>query len=158
DGAFATLVYSGYAHFDSDELTGWIAESGARKDPASYGAARRLLTGDELALKNGRNYGGAAFREPERARAHQHFGFVIASCERGDVRLLPSGVVVYSDDEVRTEPLPPPAVPRVEVIDELYDAVANGRPPLHDGEWAAASLEVCLAMLRSAREGREIAL
>jgi phthalate 4,5-cis-dihydrodiol dehydrogenase len=46
----------------------------------------------------------------------------------------------------------------VEVIDELYDAVVHGRKPLHDGAWAMATLEVCLAMLRSGRDGREIAL
>jgi phthalate 4,5-cis-dihydrodiol dehydrogenase len=34
----------------------------------------------------------------------------------------------------------------------------NGRAPLHSGEWAAATLEVCLAILRSAQEGREITL
>ena len=44
------------------------------------------------------------------------------------------------------------------MIDELYDAVVRGIAPLHDGAWAMATLEVCLAMLRSAREGREIAL
>ena len=44
------------------------------------------------------------------------------------------------------------------MIDELYDAVVNGTPPLHDGAWAMATLEVCLAMLRSSREGRDIAL
>ena len=40
-GAFATLIYSGYAHFDSDEFMGWIGEMGQRKDPSAYGAARR---------------------------------------------------------------------------------------------------------------------
>jgi phthalate 4,5-cis-dihydrodiol dehydrogenase len=44
------------------------------------------------------------------------------------------------------------------VIDEFYGAVVNGKPPLHDGAWATATLEVCLAMLRSARDGREVAL
>src|SRR5260221_4590125 len=34
DGAFASITYSGYAHFDSDEFTGWIGEGGQRKDPA----------------------------------------------------------------------------------------------------------------------------
>ncbi|MGZ5085381.1 MAG: Gfo/Idh/MocA family protein, partial [Usitatibacter sp.] len=34
-GAFASLAYSGYGHFDSDELCGWIGESGARKDPSA---------------------------------------------------------------------------------------------------------------------------
>jgi len=40
-----------------------------------------------------------------------------------------------------------PAVPRAEVIDELYDAVVLRRPPLHTGRWALATLEVCLAIL-----------
>ena len=71
---------------------------------------------------------------------------------------LPSGVLIYGDSDVRTETLPPPKVPRGEVIDELYDAVINGKTPLHGGEWAMATMDVCLAMLRSSREGREVAL
>ena len=43
DGAFATLTYSGYAHFDSDEFMGWIGEMGQKKDPASYGLAGKAL-------------------------------------------------------------------------------------------------------------------
>jgi phthalate 4,5-cis-dihydrodiol dehydrogenase len=44
------------------------------------------------------------------------------------------------------------------VIDELYDALVHNRPPIHSGEWALATVEVCLAMLQSARENREIIL
>jgi phthalate 4,5-cis-dihydrodiol dehydrogenase len=158
NGAFASLVYSGYAHFDSDEFTGWIGEMGLRKDPSSYASARKALRGDELAIKAARIYGGPAFKEVSTAEAHQHFGVVIVSCERGDLRPLPTGAMVYGDGEQRMEPLPAPTVPRVEVIDELYEAVIGGKPPLHSGEWAKATMEVCFAMLRSAREGREIAL
>src|SRR6202158_498789 len=43
DGAFASLVYSGYAHFDSDELCGGIGALGAPKDASQYGSARRNL-------------------------------------------------------------------------------------------------------------------
>ena len=32
-GAFASLTYDGYGHFDSDELMGWIGESGQQKQP-----------------------------------------------------------------------------------------------------------------------------
>lgn len=158
DGAFATLVYSGYAHFDSDEFTGWIGEMGAKKDPADYGAARRLLSGNEAELKSARNYGGAAFREMRAAQAHQHFGTVIVSCERADLRPLPSGVMIYADTDRRTEDLPAPQVPRAEVIDELYQAIVHGIAPRHGGESALATMEVCLAMLRSAREQREVTL
>ena len=89
---------------------------------------------------------------------HEHFGTVIVSGERGDLRLLPHGVMVYGDDEVGLDALPPPAIARVEVIDELYAALRLGVPPLHDGPWAMATLEVCAAMLQSARDRCEIQL
>ena len=66
--------------------------------------------------------------------------------------------MVYSDAEKRLDPLPRPQVQRTEVIDELYDAVVHGRAPLHSGEWARATLEVCLGILQSGHEQREIAL
>jgi phthalate 4,5-cis-dihydrodiol dehydrogenase len=158
DGAFASIVYSGYAHFDSDEFCDWIGEGGQRKDPRAYGAARRMLSGDEMALKNARNYGGAHFAGTHGNLLHQHFGLLIASCERADLRPLPQGVMIYADAQSRLEPLAAPKVQRAEVIDELHAAVVDGKPPRHDGDWGAATLEVCLAILRSAREGREIAL
>jgi phthalate 4,5-cis-dihydrodiol dehydrogenase len=159
NGAFATLVYSGYAHFDSDELMGWVGEMGQKKDPAAYGLTRKALrtASDEISLKTARNYGGPEYKEAQPA-THQHFGLIVASCDQADLRPLPAGVMIYSDSEQRLEPLPPPEVPRQEVIDELYGAVAEGRAPLHSGEWAMATLEVCLAMLRSTREAREIPL
>lgn len=165
DGAFANLTYSGYAHFDSDELMGWTAESGAPKDASRYGAARRILhaspTAAEADLKASQNYGGPRYAPPAPAmteRKHQHFGFLIASCERADLRPLPDGVHVYADDVSRFEPLPAPTIPRREVVDELYAAVIERRPPLHSGAWGAATMEVCLALLDSARQRREITL
>jgi phthalate 4,5-cis-dihydrodiol dehydrogenase len=115
--------------------------------------------GEEAAFKNARNYGGAAYR-PAAAEnlAHQHFGTIVVSCQHADLRPMPNGVMIYRDGAARLDPLPPPAVPRAEVIDELYSAVVNGTPPLHDGAWAMATLEVCLAILQSSREGRDIAL
>jgi phthalate 4,5-cis-dihydrodiol dehydrogenase len=158
DGTFASLVYSGYARFDSDEFCDWVGEGGQRKDPAAYGAARRLLSGDEMALKNARNYGGPAFPAAAAGLLHQHFGLLIASCERADLRPMPHGVMIYADAERRLEPLAAPKVQRAEVIDELHAALVEGKPPRHDGDWGAATLEACLAILRSSREGREIAL
>jgi phthalate 4,5-cis-dihydrodiol dehydrogenase len=163
-GAFASLVYGGYAHFDGDELCGGATELGGRQDASRYGAARRRIAGlpdagGEAALKAARNYGGGAYGvSSAEGASHQHFGFVLASCERADLRPLPEGVMIYGDAEATLDPLPPPRVPRVEVIDELHAAVVEGRAPLHDGRWGMATLEVCLAMLASAREGRDIAL
>jgi phthalate 4,5-cis-dihydrodiol dehydrogenase len=162
DGAFASIVYSGFAHFDSDEFMGWIDEMGRTKRPIGFANTRAdtVRADDEAALKARRAYGGAAYRPMQYSgpRLHQHFGPVIVSCDRADLRPLPSGVMIHDDAGQRLEPLPVPAVPRAEVIDELYDAVAAGRPPLHNGEWAMATLEACLALLQSAKEGREIVL
>ena len=168
DGAFASLVYSGYGHFDSAEFCGGIGEMGVPTDARGYGAARRSLqpaagADAEAQLRRARNYGGAdcarvATGPDAPAVWHQHFGVVLASCERADLRPLPTGVMIYADAEARLDPLPRPRIPRVEVIDELHAAVFGGRPPLHDGRWATATLEVCLAIRQSAQEAREISL
>lgn len=158
-GVFASLTYSGYGRFDSDEWQGWIGEHGRPKDPQAYGAARRALAGltpeEETALKAARTYGNAA--DPPPASHHEHFGPVIVSCERADIRLTPDGLWICADTERRFEPLPPPAVPRAGVIDALVDAVRENRPPVQDGAWGLASLEICHAILQSAREGVEVA-
>jgi phthalate 4,5-cis-dihydrodiol dehydrogenase len=168
EGSYASLAYSGYGHFDGNELCGGVGELGALKTDHDYGAARRNLRraadcDEELALKNARNYGGGDYSEagtsPDSAPpSHQHFGLVVVCCERGDLRPMPDGVMIYGDGERHLDPLPKPRVPRVEVIDELYTAVVSGRTPLHGGRWAMATLEVCLAMLRSAREQRDVVL
>lgn len=168
-GAFATMTYSGYAHFDSDELGGWIGEMGVPKDPAKYGAARVTLRGigspaAEAALKRTRTYGaktsthGTAPPAAPRPVGHNHFGTVIVSCTGADLRPTPTGVMIYDDHRAWLDPLPPPDIPRAEVIDELYDAVVHGIPAIHSGEWAMATLEVCLAMLESARADKEVRL
>ena len=47
---------------------------------------------------------------------------------------------------------------RFSELQELYDAVTQDRPVFHDGRWGMATLEVCLAIMQSARERREILL
>jgi phthalate 4,5-cis-dihydrodiol dehydrogenase len=166
DDVFASCTYSGYAHFDSDEFMGMVGEMGLPKDPARYGAMRRALRAaanpdEEAALKAARNYGGSAYAPPGAPspdRRHQHFGSIVVSCDHADLRPTPDGVMIYGDDSVRLDPVPVPAIPRAEVIDEFYAAVVDGKPPLHDGEWSRATLEVCLAIRDSAQAQAEITL
>jgi phthalate 4,5-cis-dihydrodiol dehydrogenase len=158
DGLYATLMYSGYGRFDSDEMQGWIGEMGRKKQPGLRATHRFGSASEEAAFKQAANYGGANYRPPVEPDAHQNFGTVIVSCEHADLRPLPTGVAIYRNGEVQLDALPAPQIPRVEVIDELYDAVVNGVAPHHDGHWAMATLEVCLAILQSSREGREIGL
>jgi len=159
-GAFASLTYSGYGNFDSDEFQGWIGEVGQKKTPYAGPPRHRFDNQqDEVAFKNARNYGGPDFR-PSAGQdlAHQNFGTLLVSCEHADLRALPNGVMVYQNGSAQLDPLPMPKIPRVEVIDELYDAVVMGQPPLHDGAWAMATLEVLLAILQSSREKSDVRL
>lgn len=160
-GVFASLAYNGYGHFDSDELCDWVGELGRDKDPSAYGTARAALAragNAEADAKAARNYGGADHSEAPLPAHHEHFGPLIVSCERADLRPTPKGVWIYGDSERRFDPLASPTLPRAGVIDELHAAIFHGRPALHDGRWGLATLEVCLAMLESARTGREVAL
>jgi phthalate 4,5-cis-dihydrodiol dehydrogenase len=134
---------------------GELKATPTRAPPPNFSSAE-----DEAAYKAARSYGGTAYQPAAgKPLAHQHFGTVIVSCQHADLQPLPTGVKIHLiDGHTQLDRLPPPSVPRAEVIDELHDAVVNGKPPLHDGPWAMATLEVCLAMLQSAREGRDIAL
>lgn len=165
NGAFATLTYSGYGHFDSDEWCGWVGEMGSPKRPDDYGAARRRLAAagnaqEEARLKSASTYGGPTYVPSGQLSPpqHQHFGPIVVSCERADLRPVPDGVWVYGNETREHHGLPTPPVPRYEVIDELWSAVRGDALPLHDGHWARATLEVSLALLRSAAEGKDVEL
>lgn len=166
NGAFASINYNGYGHFDSDEWCEWVGEMGQVKNSDDYGSARRRLArvhsqAEEARLKNAATYGGPDYVAPDakpESRAHQHFGSIVVSCERGDLRPMTDGVWVYRDDKREHLPLPQPTVPRAEVIDELYAAVIDGIAPMHDGEWARGTIAVSLALLESSRAERDIVL
>jgi phthalate 4,5-cis-dihydrodiol dehydrogenase len=166
-GAFASMTYSGYAHFDGDELCGWAGELGHNKDPANYGTARKSLADSDGAdaeseAKRARNYGLSGsvkdFANSPPHDANEHFGQIIVSCPQADLKLQPDGVMIYGNNDRRHVKLPTPKIPRLAVMDELYDAVVHNRPPLHSAAWGLATLEVCAAILTSAREQREIEL
>ena len=160
DGAFASLTYNGYGNFDSDELQGWVGEMGQAKQPYATPPRPRFYSArEEAAFKNTRNYGGADYRAPAmQAPLHQHFGTLLVSCERADLRAMPNGVMIYQNGTARLDAVAPPTVPRAEVIDELYQAVVQGVAPLHGGAWAMATMEAVLAILISARDGHDVAL
>src|SRR6185369_10938247 len=76
-GAFASLTYGGYGHFDSDEFQGWIGEMGQMKQPYARRPRHFASPAEEIAFKNARNYGGAAYQPPiEQQLSHQHFGTI----------------------------------------------------------------------------------
>jgi phthalate 4,5-cis-dihydrodiol dehydrogenase len=161
NGAAASLVYGGYDFFDSDELHFWINERGADKPPGQHGAARRALAerqAEETRLRvEAFAYGANAGAPPP----HQpHFGLMIVTCARGEMRAVADGLLIYDHAGKRELSLPPSASTpgRSEVLDDMIAAIRTGRPPVQGGRWAKANVEVMLALLQSARERREIAL
>jgi len=159
NGAVASLVYSGYDHFDSDEWHFGISERGSPKK-IEHGAARRALVNaqDETHARIANfAYGATGADLPP----HQpHFGITIATCAEGDMRATGDGVAIYGRDGMRQIPIPRgDSMPgRREVLDDMRVAIRAGRAPVHDGRWGKATVEVALAILRSSREGREISL
>ena len=150
DGAAGTAVYSGYDHLPGALLTFGIGEWGF---PQAEKAAAKPA-GDELRAKAER----AKTAIPARAPHPPFFGLTLLSCERGDVRQVPEGLAIHTRDGMRIEPVSAERSPRELLLDELRDAIAGVRPPVHDGAWAMASLELCLGVMESAKIGREVAL
>jgi len=160
-GAAASLVYSGYDFFDSDELHFWIGERGAPKPPDQHGAARRALTqraAEETRLRVERfAYGAEAGPLP----THQpHFGLLIVTCAKGEMRASADGLFIYDAAGKREIALPESAsMPgRSEVLDDMIAAIRTGQKPSHDGRWGKANVEVTLAIQQSARGRREVML
>jgi phthalate 4,5-cis-dihydrodiol dehydrogenase len=165
NGVVATLLYSGYDHADSAE----IATGRGPKAPDRYGAARRALQAahtpdEEVVMRINTGYGGGqpvtGGRGESVSLLQAELGLFVATCAGADLRLAPDGVVAYTGEGAQLlQPDLGRGVPgRGAVLDELYYAVTAGRPVVHDGRWAKGTMEVCLAMLQSAREQREITL
>jgi phthalate 4,5-cis-dihydrodiol dehydrogenase len=165
DGTPATAVYSGYDRFHTAELTFGIGEQGQPVDASVYGRARKTLgrvgsAEEEAALKRSSvRYGGSRARPISGTAPHPPFyGLTIVSCDKGDIRQSANGLFIYGEEEQREIPLPPGETGRDAVVSELYEAVVNGRQPAHGGRWGKANLEVCLAVLASARARTEVFL
>lgn len=162
-GAVATVIYSGYDRFDSDEWFGWIGAGGNLKKPAHGSAQRTLRATDpaqELLERQHRwSYGGDVLQDIKPV-GQPHFGHLIVSCERGEVRLTPEGLMVYTIEGAREISLPRD-VDRPShraVWDELVAAVTAGTKPTHDGLFARGTVDLCRAVAESARSRREILL
>jgi phthalate 4,5-cis-dihydrodiol dehydrogenase len=154
DGAAATAVYNGYGHFSGTELIGGVGEWGdITKQRAAAQPSVAMTPEQELAAKRQR----ARSAIPTGAPHQPHFGLTMVSCERGDIRQSPNGLLVYSERGREEIALPGDQSPRDLVIAEFADAIA-GKPTTHTGRWGLANLEVCTAAIESSRSGKEIEL
>jgi phthalate 4,5-cis-dihydrodiol dehydrogenase len=166
DGTPATLMHNGYGYFLASELVSWGTDQ-SRYTAEERAAIRKGLldkTWDENKAKDAMRIGGAKegqyFRRAGERRpwVPNDLGILIATCERGDIRQSQYGLLVYGDDGVKDVPLPEGGASRRGELEELYNAVVLGKPIRHTGRWGMATLEVCLAIMQSARERKEIFL
>ena len=142
-----------------------MGEQGQPADLSQYARARQALravgSGDaEVDLKRSASqYGGARSRSLGEVAPHPPFyGLTVASCDKGDIRQSADGLTLYGEAAKREIPLSTDETGHDAVVRELYDAVVHDRPPVHSGRWGKANLEVCLAVLESARERKEVYL
>jgi phthalate 4,5-cis-dihydrodiol dehydrogenase len=156
EGAVATAVYNGYGNFSSTELCFNVTESGFDEAPGPGLRARARTSAPEDVLNAKRE---RAKRTNRAAPPHQpFFGITLVSCEGGDIRQSPQGLLVYAEGERREILLPTDRGPRELVLEELYEAIVSGQPALHDGRWGLANLEICDAAIESSTTGREVML
>jgi len=154
DGAVATAIYNGYGYFSGTELTAGVGEWGEPTRPrVEQKSAAALSPEQQLAAKRKR----ARNAIPADAPHQPHFGLTVVSCERGDIRQSPDGLLIYSDKGREEIALPKDNSPRDLVLREFAQAIA-GKSTTHNGRWGLANLEVCTAAIESSRTGREIEL
>ena len=169
DGTPASIVHNGYGYFLGAELVPW------GKDKQRYTAEERARIRGELrsgtrqetvekqALRIGGRQEREIFRrdEPE-PWVPEDMGMAIASLDRADLRQSSQGIYIHSDSgKVDVQVLAGREMgvaQRRAELEELYAAVVEGKPLWHSGRWGMATLEVCLAIMESARERREVML
>lgn len=174
DGTPATIVYNGYGYFMTLELYPEAAHRHRYTDEDRVEIRRAMRAGrrDEDAEKRDFQIGGRRDPtiSPEAAETQpwspMDLGMVIVSCERGDMRHSKYGVTVYGDDgrrevdlrSLRRGELDLEGGGALNALLELHGAVVEGKPLYHDGAWGRATLEATIAIVESARQGREIRL
>ena len=158
DGAVATAIYNGYGAFMSSEITYDAGEVGYPQTvaPGSSRAAMHAASPEAEAQAKLARAGAPA--EATAAPYQPFFGWTIVSCEGGDIRQSATGLYVYTERGREERPLRLDRSTREPVIEEFLDVIAGKREALHNGEWARANLECCVATIASGATGEEIAL
>jgi phthalate 4,5-cis-dihydrodiol dehydrogenase len=152
------LIYDGYGYFDDRELIEGDVFSGENQ----LGPGQRLRKARaEGKLNKDASRSGVAFEiergdgDADKKPRQPFFGLTLVSCERGALRQSSAGLFIY-DEHGRSEvDCPPWAGPLKVELEDFYQSVTQDRRVLHDGKWGKATLEVCLAILRSSQDACE---
>jgi phthalate 4,5-cis-dihydrodiol dehydrogenase len=172
DGTAATMVYSAYGYFDTNEFSQGYGLQGYPASPdLNPGTHRRYRDWGgregEIAYKDSTRFGNprasGGSKEDPATKRHAFFGITVVTCEGGDIRQTPEGLRIYDKNGPREVPVSagPNYNERYSSVELnlMIDALDRDAPvAFHDGNWGRATLEVCLGILQSTRERREIQL
>ena len=157
NGCIGSITYSGYGHYDSDAEQDWIGETGVPKTPDTYAVARKRLleVENEVVAKESRGFidANSAGASPS---FHEHFGNILISCEKADIKPVAKGIHIYADEGYEFIPLPLQGSSRAEVVAELYSVVRHGVPPVHSARRGLINVMLCEAIYASFRSKRRI--
>jgi len=156
----ASITFSAYDFFDSDELHHWVAEGGTDKPRDRHGGTRAafLARTNEVEAHRALAFGARALANDQ---PHlPHFGVVIVTCERGDLRLSPNGVLIHGLEGTREVAVPrgPGRPGQGDALDALWAALRENRRCVHDARWGRATVQVVRAILQSAESRSEVLL
>jgi phthalate 4,5-cis-dihydrodiol dehydrogenase len=167
----ATVTFSGYAFFDSSELTWGRGELGCPRPAGTSSENRRRILGfksaaEETAYKNSVRFTGPEAENwlsvldcRDEVRTHPFYGLTIVSGSKGDLRQSEHGLYFYGDEGRVEIPVAKAALEREAELDVLYKAWRDGVPLAgHDAAWARDTLEICLAIIESSDSGRAVDL
>jgi phthalate 4,5-cis-dihydrodiol dehydrogenase len=166
DGTPATISYNGYGYFNTSDLVWGIGDRMySMEDAVQVRKALRARQFDTAKAKEDQREATrsgtsaqVSGRSGSRPATGNWFGITLVSCERGNIRQSPDGLLIYDDDGMHEVPVAGEGATGATELGELYAAVTEGKPISHDGRWGMATLEVCVAIMQSGRERREITL
>lgn len=170
NGCCATVVHSGYDHFSSRTMVFGFDGANPLSDANSYARARRKLLDQpdsaawEASAAAAERYGGGGRNAASGDKsARQPNGWImggplVASFERGDVRLSPNGLIADGDTRQWEIALDPGWDGRDGRLRNLYEAIVDGRPLMADGRWGKATQEVLIAVEKSSEKRAEVML
>jgi phthalate 4,5-cis-dihydrodiol dehydrogenase len=167
----ATVTFSGYAFFDSAELTWDRGELGCPRPLGTSSENRRRILGfksaeEETIYKNSVRFTGpeaenwlAVLDCDEANRTHPFYGLTVVSGSKGDLRQSEHGLYFYGEHGREEIPVAKAALEREAELDVLYQAWRDDVPLRgHDIVWARDTLEICLAIMESSESGRAVDL
>jgi phthalate 4,5-cis-dihydrodiol dehydrogenase len=156
NGCFASLTYSGYGLYDSDELCGNFSELGFHKNELMTGKAKKALetslaTGLSEADLKRNNSNLKMNQEIQSPDTHEHFGMILVSCDSADLKIMPDQLLIYETQGIRKILFAKPTIPRENVFKELLQ-VWQGHTALHDAKWGLSTMELVAGLLESAKQ------